>query len=59
MQTREQASCLATLRTVGYKWNIENKVDHNLELHNVLTVNGHEYVLFVAELDSYGNVNFD
>ena len=58
MQTREQAECLATLRIVGYKWNIENKVDHNLELHRVNYYNGKEHVLFVAELDAYGNVKF-
>lgn len=58
MQTREQAECLKTLRMQGYKWNIANEVGHNLELHNVVTVNGHEYVLFVAELDAYGNVQF-
>ena len=59
MQTREQAACLATLRAVGYKWNIENTVDRKLELHNVIKCNGVEHVLFVAELDAYGNVSFE
>ena len=59
MMTREQAECLATLRTVGYVWNIENSVGHNLELHRVIHYNGAEHVLFVAELDSYGNVAFN
>ncbi len=58
MQTKEQAECLKTLRLVGYKWTIENKVGHNLELHNVINCNGKEHVLFVAELDAYGNVKF-
>lgn len=58
MQTREQAECLKTLRTVGYRWDIENKVDHSLELHKVIYYNGKEHVLFVAELDAYGNVKF-
>jgi len=58
MQTREQAECLKTLRRVGYKWNIENKVGHNLELHRVIEYGGKEHVLFVAELDAYGNVQF-
>ena len=59
LQTRDQAKCLKTLRTVGYRWTIENMVDHNLELHNVIVYGGKEHVLFVAELDSYGNVKFE
>ena len=55
---KEQAECLRTLRTVGYKWNIETPVGHNLELHLIIDIQGRQHIQFVAELDSYGNVEF-
>ena len=55
---KEQTECLRTLRTVGYKWNTETPVGHNLELHLIIDVNGRQHIMFVAELDSYGNVEF-
>ena len=56
--SKEQNECLRTLKCLGYKWNTETPVGHNLELHNIITINRKQHLLFVAELDAYGNVEF-
>ena len=55
---KEQAECLRTLKCLGYKWNTEVLVGHNLELHMIVDIQGRQHIWFVAELDSYGNVEF-
>lgn len=51
------AETLSALKLLGYKWTIEVKVDHRIELHNeVKTESGREFIQFIAELDGYGNV---
>ena len=56
--SKETKATLATLRNQGYRWTIENEVDYRLELHNeIKRLNGTIEILFVAELDGYGNVS--
>lgn len=55
---KEQAESLRTLKCLGYKWNTQTVVGHNIELHIIAELNGRQYIQFVADLDSYGNVEF-
>lgn len=56
--SKDQAECLRTLKCLGYKWNVQTKVGHNLELHYIIDINGKQHILFVADLDAYGNAEF-
>lgn len=48
---------MSALRLSGYKWTIQTEVDHRIELHNEIEfLDGRKQILFVAELDNYGNV---
>lgn len=55
--TKETQETLNNLRAQGVKFNITNRVDHRIELHNYYeNLNGTEGGHFVAEVDDYGNV---
>lgn len=55
--TNDTKCTMIALRAMGYKWTICTPVGYNHELHNEITLeNGRELVMFIAEIDSYGNI---
>jgi len=57
MISKHTQQTMGTLRNLGYKFNIVTEVERRVELHNeVERLDGRKMVMFVAELDGYGNI---
>ena len=55
--TKDMEQAVSNLRTQGIKFTIVTEVDRKLELHREIEMlNGNSRVLFIAEIDSFGNV---